>query len=266
MTSNTCTTPSCDRSRPEHQWICLRCEKHLEQDLASVPALWKELDITLTRLDVVGGDDGRRSVEMALMFKPRAAEARWVLANTVGTWARLLAEHNGLEAPLRPARWLLLNVHSLAMHEAAGEAVDEIRAAVANAYRTIDRPPELLLAGVCNGQFLLANGDVEQCEVMLYARPGDVEVACQECDTIHRVDERREWMMAAAAGLNVTALVALGWVRLLMDKTIPRGTWDCWVSRGRILSHGMNAEGQATYNFGEVQDLAAAWVARMAVA
>lgn len=251
-----CTAPYCDRPALD-AWICRSCEKGLEHDLTEISMLWRELAVTLTRQDVLGGDGGRRSAEVALVFKPNASEARWVLANTIGTWARLLAESHSLQAPLHPARWLLLNVHSLAMHEAAGEAVDEIRTVVRLAYRTIDRPPEFMLAGVCE-----AAVDDGRCVAQLYARPGDTSTMCEACGAVHEVAERREAMILAASGLLVTATVALGWVKLLMDKTIPQGTWDSWKSRGRVLAHGISAEGYPTYRFGEVRDLALTWVSR----
>jgi hypothetical protein len=245
-------------------WLCTNrnpstpgCLERLEQDLASVPALWRELGVTLTRQDAVGSDGGRRSAEVALPFKSQASEARWLLGNTIGTWARVLAESHALQAPATPARWLLLNVHSLAMHEAAAEAVDEIGYAVRNAYRVIDRPPERLLAGVCSG-----TGVISGCEAQLYARPGDTHAVCEACGTVHEVVERREAMVAAASELLVTATVALGWVRLLMDKTIPRGTWDSWTSRKQIFAHGVNMDGRETYRFGEVHDLALRWARR----
>lgn len=250
-----CTGLGCDNGRPDHQWLCRSCVDQLTEDLAAIPALWRELTTTLSRQDVIGGDASRKSAEAGLPYKASATEARYVLSNTVGTWARVLAENAGVATPLRPVRWLLLNVQALVMHEAAGEAADEIHYVVTAAYRAIDRPPELLLAGPC---------PTEDCEAFLYAKPDDIQVQCEACTAVYTVADRREWMINAASVLRVTSTVALGWVRLLMDKTIPPGTWRSWQSRGKIHAAGLNHDGQPIYRFGDVRDLAVRWMSSKA--
>lgn len=256
MTSlqGTCTTPGHeDRPRPAHQWVCNGCVTHLERDLASVAALKVELEVTLTRQDALGGD-GRGSAEVPLLFKQEASEARWLIGNTIGTWAGRLAGHLGLStAPDRPARWLSLHVHELATHPEAGEAVDQIAYCVREATRVIDRPPELLFAGAC---------PTEDCDCVLWAKPGDTRVQCRECDEVYEVDERREWMIEAAAVLRVTQTTALAWLRLLMDKEIPYRTWQSWRARGKLPEQGVNAAGQPLYLFGHARDLAVRWIAK----
>lgn len=254
---NLCTTPGHEsRPRSGDLWVCNGCIHGLEEDLASISVLWKELSVTLTRQDVIGGDGGRKSSETALPFKQPASEARWVIGNTIGTWARVLADHLGLQDPLTPARWLAANVDKLAAHPAAGEAVDEIREMVKLAYRVIDRPPELLFAGKC------PSVQPGPCAGVLYAKPGDDEVECPECERRYDVTVRRERMLDAAAVLNVTKTTALGWVRLLMDREIPDGTWRSWRTRGRLHVRALSAEGQELFGFGDVRDLAISWMAR----
>jgi hypothetical protein len=263
MTDQLCIAHGCASPRPEHQWLCSDCVRVLRQDLRDVPGLVDELQVTAIRWDVFSADDNRRAAETPLPFKPQAGEALYVLASTMTAWVRaLLHDNNGnvhlIPAdPTRCAHLLLQHVQSLAMLPAAGEAVDEIRAAVKLAYRTVDRPPELLLAGVC-----------EQCEteqgghVALYARPQDAETACRGCGATHDVDERYEAMLDAAAMHLVTANVALGWVRFLMGRGIPRPTFDSWVARGRVLPHTVSPSGHPLYQFDEVRQLAATWEPR----
>lgn len=268
--TQTCTVPGCGQARPGHQWICRTCVAQLERALTSVPALWRELDVTLTRQDVIGSDSGSRSAETALAFKETASEARWALANTIGTWARVLAENAGAPTPEKPAQWLLANVQSLAMHEAVAEAVDEIGDAVAQAYRVIDRPPEFVLAGVCGAVLRMPDPNAElledrvelRCFAPLYARPGHMRTKCEACGNMREVAERRDEMVENAAEYLVTGTIALGWVRMLMGKTIPDGTWRSWCSRGRVVPHGTNHLGQPTYRFGDVRDLALGWVTK----
>lgn len=257
MNDSMCTTPGHEsRHRPEHQWICGGCVRGLTEDLASVTALYDELVVTLTRQDVIGGDGGRKSAETALPFKLTASEAFEVLTDTLTEAAGDLADHLGMQFPLNPARWLLASMDKLAGFDEAGRLVDEIRHAVGNAYRAIDRPPELLFAGKC------PSIQPEPCTGVLYAKPGDVEVVCPACERRYDVAVRRERMLDAAAVLNVTKTTALGWVKLLMDREIPDGTWRSWRTRGRLRVHGLNASGQELFRFGDVRDVAITWMAR----
>jgi hypothetical protein len=254
---STCTTPGHeDRRRPEHQWICNGCVTSVEKDLASVTALWDELTITLTRQDAIGGD-GRGSSEPPLPFKTSASESMWVLTNTVTEAASDLSGHLGMQFPLHPARWLSANLDKLAGFGEAGRLVEEIQSAVRLAYSTIDRPPELLFAGRCPTEL-----DTGVCAGLLYARPGDTYVACRECMAQFVVTERRERMVDAAAVLDVTKTTALTWVRLLMDREIPDGTWRQWRSKGRIHVSKVSVEGRELFRFGQVRDLAISWVSR----
>lgn len=53
----------------------------------------------------------------------------------------------------------------------------------------------------------------------------------------------------------VTAPVARGWARLLLDHTIPPGPWRSWLSRRGVLDHGTDRNGRPVYHFGDVVDL-----------
>ncbi|MGW3992381.1 hypothetical protein ACWEF6_02725 [Amycolatopsis sp. NPDC004772] len=253
---STCTTPGHeDRHRPEHQWICNKCVRQLADDLAAATDLWDDLTVTLTRQDEIGGD-GRGSSEPALPFKPSAGEAMWVLAQSLGSVASDLSLALGMQFPLNPVRWLAANTDKLAGSAEAGRLVDEIRSAVRLARATIDRPPELVFAGRCP-----ADTEDGQCPGMLYARPTDDVVACGECGAQHEVRARRQRMLDAAAVLDVSKAKALVWIRVLMDREIPDGTWRQWRSN-RKLHVSRVVEGQELFRFGDVRDLAVGWVAR----
>lgn len=245
-----CTVGSCDYPRSENAWICRNCERALAKQLADIPALLDELDITLCRSDAIGAGNVRRSAEQPLPFKVSAGDTRWLLDTTVTTWARLIAEERGVSLPANTtaeaAEWLHQHLQAVSMSEAAGEAVDEVAHAVDETYRAIDRPPDLLLAGPCR---------VEECPAWLYARPGQSRVRCPDCGVTHDVHERREWMMTAAGNMRVTASVALSWVRLLTGVVIPKGTWRSWRSRGRLSVAGLDRQGHERFRFADVHEL-----------
>lgn len=266
-------------TRPTDLFLCRICAERLADDLGDVPALVRELEVTFARLHRLGGS-GARGAETPVVFHVAAADAAWTLANVIGTWAASLAEDRGLVLDLRrqrvltpakyqrdpadpylppndvaslSARWLLVNIGSVRMSEAGAELMDEIIDAVRHARHVVDRPPDLLAAGPCGA---------EGCESVLYFPAHAEIVTCRECGAEHDVEQRREWMIATASELLVSAPVALGWVRMLMGKTIPDGTWRSWLSRGRVLPHGLTLDGRPTYRFSEVRDLALEHVAK----
>lgn len=261
---STCTTPGHeDRHRPEHAFICGGCVRKLEEDLDEATWLWDQLTITLTRQDVIGGDGGRRSAETSLAFKPGASEAMWVLAETLGAAAGELAAALGMQYPLNPVRWLKANVDRLAGVAEAGRLVDEIRSATWLARATVDRPAAMVLCGRCPSMV-----DAAQCTGVLYARPKDADrvadefAVCPECGASHEVKERLDHMINAVAVLNVTKATALVWIKVLMDRQIPDGTWRQWRSRGRLHVYAVSVEGQELFRFGDVRDLAINWMSR----
>lgn len=252
--------------RPTHDMLCAGCLgelvaalRELVDDGQGGRGLLAELGITLTRQHVVGGGAGVSvpAAEQPLPYHETASEIGWVLANTISTWARDVAEQNPhLHPPVgstaAAVAWLTGLPRLLAAHPAADEMWDEVTHVVARVRRVVDRPPERIYAGPC--------GAGDACADHLYAYPGQSIARCATCGAEHDVAERREWMIRYAADLRVTATVALGWARLLLDKTIPRGTWDSWTSRRRLLAHGTDARGHPVYRFGDVRDLALAHV------
>lgn len=254
---STCASPSCEYPTGQDTFICKNCLQALRRDLGDIPALIDDLHTTLSRQDAVGASSGRRASESSLPWKESASEALWVLASTVTAWVREFQDPDAApfpDAPIAAARWLLTNVHHVASRPEAGKVVDEIGSAVAQAYDAIDRPPDMLIAGQCGN-----NG----CEEYLYARPDSKTMKCRLCETEHQVTERRAWMVNYAAEMQLPAFMCLKWVRLLMGKEIPRGTWDAWVYKsGRVEAVARDHVGNPLYRFGDVRDLAADWVAR----
>lgn len=257
MSENLCTVPRCGNPRPEHQFVCVTCVQLLKQDLGEVPSMLAELDVTITRQDVISrpGTIGK-SADTALPFKWGASDALWVLGNVVTTWARMLVEHSGFRPPsdssqVGAAKFLLTYVQSLAMHPAAGEAVDELESAVKNAQRAVDHPVDSrAYLGKC-GHIAGESG----CKGRVYALPKQDEGSCERCGTEHGVRERRAMMMRSMANRELTTqeistlLAGLG-IELSVEK-IQKRIQD--VGRvGRIKARGKDVHGRRFYRVGDV--------------
>lgn len=270
--SDDCSTPGCGRPRSD-LYVCRHCVYRLTVALSALPWLYDELEVTMTRQDVIGADGGRKAADTPLPFKTEASEARSVIADTVRPWAHMFslaandAEWVDLPAltgtvrfsvpPRNSTGWLKNNIPFITTRPEAGAALDELESAVALGYRTIDRPPEKLVAGEC------ATGD---CAAVLFARPGDRSVKCRECGAVHDVAERRQWMADSAGEFYVTAAVALEWARIFLDKRIPDGTWWSWKSKGKVVAWGLDDAGKDLFRFGDVWGLAVAWATRKSAA
>lgn len=178
-------------------------------------------------------------------------------ATTITTWARTVHEHNPhLRPPAGTVRdaavWLSGWPSLLALHPAADELHADITGLADQIRYRVDRRPDRVYSGPCG-----APTDEGPCPGHLYAHAGAAVVACPVCRAGHDVAERREWMTDRARDLLLTAPVALGWARLLLDHAVPSGTWRSWLSRRRFLARDADRVGRPLYRFGDVVDLVA---------
>lgn len=267
--TNVCAVPRCGQVIAAAYFICSDCKRVLRQDLSSVPALVEDLLTTITRQDVLGASGGRRAAETAIPWKDHATQVLWVLNSAMTGWVRVLLEHNNLRSEvvdraydgqathhrvtISASRWLLAHITSLSLHEGAGEAVDEIGDAVQRAYQAIDRPPDKLPAGQCM---------FNDCPAYLYADPHAETVDCPKCGIVHDMAERRAWMSAQAIEYRLTGTEALSWVRLLLGKAMPDGTWRRWMAESRIPHDDVDHFGHKLYRWGDVVEVVRDWIAR----
>jgi hypothetical protein len=263
-TGRTCLT-GC--GRPTADFLCAGCVAELVAALRELPELLTELDITLSRQDtlVTPGAAGRRT-STPLPFRPEASDLGSTAATTITTWARDVHEHN---PHLRPpagttadaAAWLARWPSLLATHPAADELHADLTGLADQIRYRVDRRPDRVYSGPC-----AAPTEAGPCPGHLYAHAGAGIVTCPVCRAQHDVTERREWMTDRARDMLLTAPVALGWARLLLDHEVPAGTWRSWLSRRRIVARGTDRVSRPLYRFGDVVDLVADHLRRRHVA
>lgn len=265
MTDTICA--ACTRPVPDNAYVCTPCALRLEQALGDVPAIADELETTITRQARITAGDGRRPTgDRPLPYHQTAAIVRDALHNTLATWIRVIADHpdvhDGLPADTLAAmaRWLLRHVEWLRHHEAGPEAVDEITAAIAEAWRVIDQPPDRWYAGPCGNADEATGGP---CPQDLYARPGAARVRCRACGTVYDVRERREWLLATAEDVLAHA-VLISQALSRLDQPVTPERIRQWAHRGRLVAHGVDAQGRPLYRVGDVLDLLAPAVERVA--
>jgi hypothetical protein len=246
---STCTIDGCGRP-VEDAYVCQGCTLTLERELGDVRWLDEQLDIVLTKQTSGAPSVGylkRTESDPALPYDPRATEVRWVLTNTITTWARMVAEQD--ERAVLPtiggigilAAWLASYSGVLRQMD-QGEAVDQLTAAIRSARRLVDIRPERVYAGPC-----------DECRQDLYARPGAARITCTGCLATYDAADRRTALLEAARD-------HLGTVRevvALFGGSVTRDQMKGWIKRGKIGAHGstvLRGRVVATYRVGDVED------------
>lgn len=250
-----CATPRC--ARPAVQLlVCWACLDELRADLRAIPELLPELEVTLTRQDVSGGEhmpeppeeartkDGPPAATTVMPFRGRPSEVGRYLHEVLETWTRhLLAalciseSDAGLRHPrsnrpgprtLELAAWLERHPDTIGTNPDAGALVDNIRWTVEDVRRVI-WPIQLSFYGLCS------------CGCALYAARDTKSVRCRDCDRGWRVDELTRWWRGQAEGALLSAEdMSRALPRLAADISIPPLTASQirgYGARGRLAQH-----------------------------
>jgi hypothetical protein len=246
MSPPLCAT-GCGRPSPAAA-LCTTCTNALRLDLLAVPWLTRALTTTLARLDRVPAGAGAGTDETPLPFRFAATQAATTLRLTLEPWVRDVAELHGLPAPRRRAtlaalaRWLARHDVLLRRHPAdpdpqrghggAAQMADEIRYAVGQVRRVIDRPPDLFYGGPCDGcrQDLYCGADSR-------GWPTAVVITCRTCARVYDAAERRAWLLESVRDRLAPAAEISQAVPALYGQEIRAGTIRQWVARGRLVPH-----------------------------
>lgn len=258
-------------------YLCWSCCKRLKHKLDDAAWLTRELDVTVTRQAriISQSDRIRGNSEHPFPFHWSASDTAWCLHNTLATWARELCEARGMEyiplgalpatfmGPPRPgqrrvppgyvdttagiARWLSHHVMAIAASVGAGQAADEITAAVDAAVRMIDRPPARLYIGPCGEAH-----EVGRCDADIYVTMGAAQARCPACGATHSVDRRREQLRAQVRGILGTAAELARLLPWILDAPITRKRIT-YYSRLRLITP-RSVGGETMYQIGELID------------
>lgn len=288
---------TCRCGAPTDLHLCRDCTTRLRTWLADTSDLMDCLDTVIARQNRFGDTaTGPAGDTAPLPFDPDAAEARRHLAATLVAVTHTLATRRGVAlvlpgvprlhhhpvwrdhdpdieptgnpgyvlpmsrgsvAATAAADWLRIHTDWVRATFDAHDIYHRIERAVTDAERVCVPPAPRWYGGPCDecGHDLLADMDSD-------GNPRGAYIRCPHCRTQHDLDGRREYLIRQARLRHVTAPTALSWVRMLLDKRIPRGTWDSWVARRRIAARGHDRDGHALFRFGEVEMLARDYIAR----
>lgn len=201
-----CSTDGCARPTHDTERVCRTCQDQFERALRLLitptgdpeRTLLQELDATVNGQSQMrspnSGMPGKIS-ERPLSWNEHASQVRAALTETLLGWHTIASSFAGhgpgvlISTSHGAAVWALGHLNTIYAMPDAGDCVTQVRAAVHQAVKAVDRPPELLFCGPCD-----ANLDGLTCTAQLFALPDHERVTCRECDTQWFVADKRQWL------------------------------------------------------------------------
>jgi hypothetical protein len=158
-----------------------------------------------------------------------------------------------LTAP-QMSTWLATNVSAIAADESAGLFFGEIKDAVDEIERCINRPIPDRFLGPCPA-LITDNYGERICNVELTAARADDHVQCPSCKTTHRVEELHEQQMRNTDVMSFTLSQLYRMILPINREYVPLRTLQHWVTRGRLVPTGYDADGEPRFLLADVREL-----------
>jgi hypothetical protein len=281
--ASTCAVEDCDQPSPG-AYVCRSCGSRLARDLGDVAALARELETSLAKESRFPPRPGasrprpksQDDEESPLPWDQRARDAGFQLRSTVVGVVRTLLESGADDPPAvvlpgvascghrgcagvceqrwpqdemaSMAAWLLARVQAIRKHPAGGELVDELRLAVREVRRAVDRPPDMLFAGLCD------------CGERLWLRPGARSLTCPVCGAMRPVTDRAEMLLASAVDRLARGPHIASFLSIVLGHTVRASAIRKWAHREKLEAVSVDVRGRPLYRVGDVLDLVVARV------
>lgn len=224
------TCPSCGRPQT-FGILCADCCAMVETMLAAVPQLIDQLDVAIAKQAKIGGGGkaGKGSAHERLPLNFGAVAVR--------------------DALIVESAYIGDDIDSLRRHIQVAEMVCDFGRAVANAYRAIDRARERQYLGTC-----MYTEDGAVCHAELWAKPKATSVRCTQCEHVHDVTERREWLLDQAEDMIFTPREAAQYVGEVGGITVGHQRIRNYLDRGRIAKRPSH-DGVLRLRLGDLLDV-----------
>jgi len=247
VTDPKCAT-GCGRPSPG-AWLCKSCTYRLERTYAEMPALLRELELTLSRQANAGRGDSikhTKKSEHSLPFDTASSDLANAARNALSGQIRALCESRKVTCPrivriADMALWLSASVQSIRQDEAAADYFTEATT-LARKLRAATDNHDMHPAGPCTAKITEAqvttsdDGTVismttteRECGAKMKMRPHSPVIVCKECGAQYDTAEQMRWALdqdpeyLARIGFIDASLVTAGYIR--------PGTAIKWVQR-----------------------------------
>lgn len=223
----TCPGFRCDRPLRDDEFLCRACHHRAERVLGDLPALARDVEVTVTRQDkvTVAAKRGTGHAQPLPVNLSADSQARTVF-ELLFEWADYLAEWNHVRglpvlASRRPLRELVPQACAILLrytnwmrsNEQGPALVDAIHSIRRDARRIIDQPPARLYAGPCNADLGYPPELGYGCRLPLFRKWGADDIQCDGydpekaqqrirqfgCGTVHLAEDRDGFMVDSAS-------------------------------------------------------------------
>jgi hypothetical protein len=233
------TCGNCDAALTDQAAICHACTGRLVADLASTDGLLAELDTTITRQARITAP-AKGNGDKPLPYDVGASIAAGDLRTALHGWARTLHEETATPYPAGNAAvpaWLARHADTIRLQEWAAEMAQDIKRAVDQGWRSVDRQEERYYAGPCGNQVNDPAG-YYVCPTVLWTRLESGTVRCPTCKHTYDAHERRTWLLDAAQDVEETASAIASALSRMLRRRLTASTIRTWVTRGLLVSVG----------------------------
>jgi len=213
--------------------LCAGCTESLEYDLRDVESTVEAIWASAARMDVGSGSVGSSGHSTASEpANARAYDTGRTLNVILTGWTHAL----GARKPhaVKAAAVLLEQIREVRSQDWAPVLKQELRDALNDCRRAMDRNPRRVFAGICPTTI-----DAEECATPVYTPEGKTDARCQTCGFTWDVTEWRGRALTAA-GYHVGTASEVS--RMLSDpvtgEALPQGTIRQWVNRGKLTPIG----------------------------
>jgi hypothetical protein len=200
----------------------------VEITLAAVPQLLDQLEVAISKQAKIGGGGkaGKGSAHLRMPLNWGAVDARDQLLIDVA--------------------FIGDDIDQLRSHVKVAELVSNLGKSVKEAYRVIDRARDRQYLGVCNYE-----EDGAVCHAELWAKPKVTSVRCTQCEFVHDVAERQEWLLDQAEDLIVTPREASRYVGAVGGITVGHQRIRNYLDRGQLTERPSH-DGSKRFRFGDL--------------
>jgi hypothetical protein len=189
--------------------------------------------------------------------------------NMLGSWVRDVCERRGVDVPTigmaeRMAMWLRERVSALASAECAGESFSDVKHAMEQMERAVNRPPQPKTCGPCptlghhrevDGKptFDIDAGSRAKCGTRLEAKATATEVTCPVCKQTHDIEAMTDQLLNDLHYMSFTIRELLDVVLPRANEHIPRSTLYKWIKADKLKPSSHLADGTAKFILADVR-------------
>ncbi|UKA69568.1 hypothetical protein [Arthrobacter sp. FW306-06-A] len=209
--------------------LCAACTDHLERDLAEVDTTVEDLWTSIARQDVGAGSVG--STGHATASEPlnlHAMETGRTLSTILTGWCDVLG--HTVREPVPASSVLLAQIREVRQQDWAPVLAQELREALNDCRRAMDRAAERVHIGTCGNVFEDAT-----CTDSITAIQGQTHGRCRTCG--HEVDiaEYRATRIADAWHVKAPLPRILRALKQGKHATLPMSRVEWWIKKGKLV-------------------------------